>query len=338
MAGRIKVNWLILLGLAILVTGCAETQFLISGTKRLQGAAGTNGIYKIGTPYQIAGTWYYPAEEWDYDETGIASWYGADFHGKNTANGESYDMNDLTAAHRTLPMPSFVRVTNLENGRSIVLRVNDRGPFAKGRIIDVSRRGAQLLGFKDQGTARVRVQLLADRSQAVKAQLLGQDSIAEHGSPIQVDKLPKASVSAESLPPPPGAQAAPQPVTPAEPPAQSAAQPPVSAPSSQIAAADEIRPGTLPEPEVTTVAVGPTNIFVQAGAFNNYQNAMRTKILISRVSPATISHVLIDNKDFYRVRVGPLDNVADADRALEQIQAIGYPGARIIVDGKGAGS
>tara|TARA_R110000868_G_scaffold58283_3_gene180113 strand:+ start:711 stop:1706 length:996 start_codon:yes stop_codon:yes gene_type:complete len=331
MAGRIKVNWLILLGLAMLVTGCAETQFLISGTKRLQGAAGTTGIYKIGTPYQISGTWYYPAEEWDYDETGIASWYGADFHGKDTANGESYDMNDLTAAHRTLPMPSFVRVINLENGRSIVLRVNDRGPFAKGRIIDVSRRGAQLLGFKDQGTARVRVQILAERSQALKAQILGQDSIAEHGSPIKVDKLPKASVSAESLPPPPGAQAAPQPVTPAE-------TPPAPPPTSQIAAADEIRPGTLPEPEVTTVAVGPTNIFVQAGAFTNYQNAMKTKILVSRVSPATISHVLIDNKDFYRVRVGPLATVTDADRALEQLQAIGYPGARIIVDGKGAGS
>tara|TARA_R110002167_G_scaffold82274_8_gene224507 strand:- start:1232 stop:2218 length:987 start_codon:yes stop_codon:yes gene_type:complete len=328
MAGRIKVNWLILLGLAILVSGCAETQFLISGTKRLQGAAGTTGNYKIGNPYQISGTWYYPAEEWDYDETGIASWYGSDFHGKDTANGETYDMNDLTAAHRTLPLPSFVRVVNLENGRSIVLRVNDRGPFAKGRIIDVSRRGAQLLGFKDQGTARVRVQILAERSQALKAQILGQDSIAEHGSPIQVDKLPKASVSAESLPPPPGAQAAPQPSSP----------PPAPVPASQVAAADEIRPGTLPEPEVTTVAVGPTNIFVQAGAFTNYQNAMRTQIMVSRVSSATISHVLIDNKDFYRVRVGPLATVEDADRALEQLQAIGYPGARIIVDGKGAGS
>lgn len=334
MAGRIRINWLILMGLAVLVAGCAETQFLISGTKRLQGAAGTSGTYKIGTPYQISGTWYYPAEEWDYDETGIASWYGADFHGKDTANGETYDMNDLTAAHRTLPMPSFVRVINLENGRSIVLRVNDRGPFAKGRIIDVSRRGAQLLGFKDQGTARVRVQILADRSQALKAQITGQESIAEHGSPIQVDKLPKASVSAESLPPPPGAEAAPQPVATPRP-VQAV---PVEAPSSQIAAAEEIRPGTLPEPEVETVAVGPTNIFVQAGAFTNFQNAQRTKILISRVSPATISHVLVDNRDFYRVRVGPLASVAEADRALEQVQAMGYPGARIIIDGKGTGS
>lgn len=330
MGRRFKINWLILLAFAVLVSGCAETQFLISGTKRLQGAAGTSGHYKIGNPYQIDGTWYYPAEEWDYDETGIASWYGPGFHGKATANGEPYDMNELTAAHRTLPLPSFVRVVNLENGRSIVLRVNDRGPFAKGRIIDVSRRGAQLLGFKDQGTARVRVQLLADRSRAVKAQMLGEETIAEHGSPIQVDKLPKAQVSAESLPPPPGAEAAPQTDVTPMPASQSVAE--------QVPPSSEISPGTMPEQEVTQVAVGPTNIFVQAGAFTDYQNAMRTRIKISRVSPATISHVLVNNRDFYRVRVGPLASVAEADRALEQVQAMGYPGAQIIVDGKGAGS
>lgn len=334
MAGRIRISWLILAGFTILVSGCAETQFLISGTKRLQGAAVTSGNYKIGTPYQIKGTWYYPAEEWDYDETGIASWYGPNFHGKDTANGETYDMNELTAAHRTLPMPSFVRVINLENGRSIVLRVNDRGPFAKGRIIDVSRRGAQLLGFKDQGTARVRVQILAERSQALKAQITGQESIAEHGSPIQVDKLPKASVSAESLPPPPGAEAAPAPA----PSVETAPAPTAAVEPDQIAATDNIQPGTMPQEEVTTVAVGPTNIFIQAGAFTNYQNALKTKLMVSRVSPATISHVLVDNRDFYRVRVGPLASVQDADSALEQVQNLGYPGARIIVDGKGTGS
>ncbi len=326
MAWRNRINGLILIAFAVLVSGCAETQFLISGTKRLQGAAAGSGNYKIGNPYQISGTWYYPAEEWDYDETGIASWYGPNFHGKDTANGETYDMNDLTAAHRTLPMPSIVRVTNLENGRSLVLRVNDRGPFAKGRIIDISRRGAQLLGFKDQGTARVRVQLLADRSQALKAQILGQESIAEHGSPIQVDKLPKASVSAESLPPPPGAAESPQ--------QEAVAASPVAKPVE----VEEAAVKAPAEPEVTTVAVGPTNIFVQAGAFTDYQNALRTQLMVGRVSPATISHVLINNRDFYRVRVGPLASVDAADQALEQVQSLGYPGARIIIDGKGAGS
>ena len=115
------------------------------------------GVYKVGAPYQVADTWYYPREQPDYDETGIASWYGSAFHGRATANGERFDSNALSAAHRTLPMPVNVRVTNLDNGRSLVVRVNDRGPFAKGRIIDLSEHAAALLGYKAQGTARVRV-------------------------------------------------------------------------------------------------------------------------------------------------------------------------------------
>jgi len=116
------------------------------------------GAQKVGKPYKIAGRWYYPKEEPYYDEIGLASWYGRKFHGKQTANGETYNMNALTAAHKTLPMPSFVKVTNLSNGRSITLRVNDRGPFVDDRVIDVSRRGAQLLGFQKQGVTKVRVQ------------------------------------------------------------------------------------------------------------------------------------------------------------------------------------
>ena len=119
------------------------------------------GIYKVGKPYQIQGTWYYPHEQPDYDETGIASWYGPNFHGGRTANGEIFDENALTAAHRTLPLPVNVRVTNLDNGKSIILRVNDRGPYAKGRIIDVSKAAAKLLGFSGQGTAKVRVTYMA---------------------------------------------------------------------------------------------------------------------------------------------------------------------------------
>ena len=113
---------------------------------------------KVGNPYKIAGVWYHPKEDPTYDQTGYASWYGKDFHGKATANGEVYNMNALTAAHKTLPMPSYVKVTNLANNRSIVLRVNDRGPFVGTRLIDVSRRGAQLLGFEKQGVTRVRIQ------------------------------------------------------------------------------------------------------------------------------------------------------------------------------------
>ncbi len=124
-------------------------------------ASGSGGYYKTGRPYRVGGHTYYPlSTARGYDETGIASWYGRDFHGKTTANGERYDMRALSAAHKTLPLPSLVRVTNLENGRSIVVRVNDRGPFAKGRLIDLSRAAANALGYARQGTTRVRVQAL----------------------------------------------------------------------------------------------------------------------------------------------------------------------------------
>jgi rare lipoprotein A len=115
--------------------------------------------YIVGQPYQIAGTWYYPKEDWSYDETGIASWYGEQFQGRSTADGEIFDLKSLTAAHRTLPLPVVVRVTNLGNGRSLKLRVNDRGPFADDRIIDVSRHAARLLGFERSGVAKVRVEI-----------------------------------------------------------------------------------------------------------------------------------------------------------------------------------
>ena len=130
---------------------------------------GTQGVKrKVGTPYKVAGKWYHPKEDPYYDEVGYASWYGKDFHGKKTANGEYFNMNALTAAHKTLPLPTFVKVTNLSNGRSIILRVNDRGPFVGTRIIDISRRGAQLLGFQKQGVTRVRVQAVDENGNLPK--------------------------------------------------------------------------------------------------------------------------------------------------------------------------
>src|SRR5882724_10429546 len=110
------------------------------------------GRYVVGMPYEVAGRWYSPAEQPQYDQVGIASWYGPQFHRHETANGEWFDMDYLTAAHTTLPLPSYVRVTNLENGRVLVVRVNDRGPFVGDRVIDLSRKAAETLNMKDQGT------------------------------------------------------------------------------------------------------------------------------------------------------------------------------------------
>ncbi len=118
------------------------------------------GRYAVGKPHFTRGKWYYPKADPTYDKVGIASWYGRKFHGRKTANGEIYDMFALTTAHPTLPMPSHVEVTNLENGRRLVLRLNDRGPFIDNRLVDVSWQAAKLLGFDVKGTARVRVRYL----------------------------------------------------------------------------------------------------------------------------------------------------------------------------------
>ncbi len=115
------------------------------------------GTYKVGVPYQVSGRWYYPKDDPGYDRTGVASWYGDDFHGRKTANGEIYDMMALSAAHTTLPMPSYVWVTNLDNNRTVLVRINDRGPYAHDRVIDLSRAAARALGSEIRGLSHVRV-------------------------------------------------------------------------------------------------------------------------------------------------------------------------------------
>jgi rare lipoprotein A len=150
-----------------------------------------NWPVKIGKPYQVAGITYYPADEREYREEGVASWYGPGFHAGSTANGERYDQDDLTAAHRTLPMPSWVEVENLDNGRKLTVRINDRGPFARGRIIDLSRKAAQLLGVDRAGTARVRLRRVYPG---------GRGEIAPPLPPIVVAAAPVAPVTTVALP------------------------------------------------------------------------------------------------------------------------------------------
>jgi rare lipoprotein A len=119
------------------------------------------GVYRIGSPYMVGGRIYVPREDPNYRAEGLASWYGDDFHGRETANGEIFDMHGISAAHPTLPLPSYVRVTNLGNGRSLIVRVNDRGPYHTDRIIDLSAKAARLLDFHGDGVARVRVEYVS---------------------------------------------------------------------------------------------------------------------------------------------------------------------------------
>src|SRR5262249_38103892 len=127
------------------------------------------GVYRVGKPYTVAGKTYTPGENNQYSVTGLASWYGDDFHGRYTANGEVYDMNSLTAASPTMPLPSYARVTNVSNGKSIVVRVNDRGPYVADRVMDVSAQTAKTLGFYGKGVTQVKVEYIG------KAPLTGSD-------------------------------------------------------------------------------------------------------------------------------------------------------------------
>ncbi len=305
------------LACSFVLSACAETEFLVHTAKQVRGdgAKASSGPYKVGSPYQIKGVWYYPAEDYGYSETGIASWYGPNFHGKKTANGETYNQNDLTAAHRTLPMPSAVRVTNLENGRSLVLRINDRGPFARGRIIDVSRRGAQLLGFERNGVAKVRVDILPNESRQMKVA-----AINGNEQQVQVAASPREAVVAQPLPSP----------APAQPGARATTPAPTPAP---------VRSATLPPPvepvlseQVDVLPVSPTGIYVQAGAFSRLENALRMRDQLFEMGPTQISRFAASGSEVYRVRIGPLKNVEVADATLARVVDAGVSQAQLIVE------
>lgn len=285
------------------------------------------GTFKVGTPYKIDGKWYTPEENYTHSETGIASWYGPNFHGKYTANGEIYDQNALTAAHRTLQMPSIVRVTNLENGRSIIVRINDRGPFSKGRIIDMSSRGADLLQFKGKGTAKVKVQVLEKESRAVATaakqgkDLTGIEVALNKGQSIE-DILGNQNPYDDEI------EAAPL-IDIAQAPTQNTA----AIPSIESQALPS-QPTLLQEQQfVQQVAVPPTNIFVQAGAFSSAENAAAHADSLSRLGQAAqVYPTTVNGQTYHRVRIGPLSSVDKADQILANLSSTGQNDAIIIVE------
>lgn len=318
---------------SVMLAGCAETQLAVHLAKQIKGseqtetapvqAAPRNTVVKIGRPYEVNGVWYYPHEDPDYDQTGIASWYGEPFHGRLTANGERYDMNALTAAHKTLPLPTDVRVTNLDNGRSIVVRVNDRGPFVNGRIIDLSRRSAQLLGFQRQGTAKVRVQLAVSPPAVTIAEKAKTPPEQKQALPA----VPRGNVAAQQLPPPPGAKEA-QPRQLEQTARVASADDRVAVPTATREAA-----GAVPEEaQLRQLIVEPSSIFVQAGAFSQAENANRLRARLSWIGPSRITNIVVKGQEIFRVRIGPLPSVGDADGVLRQVLGEGIMDAHIIVN------
>lgn len=304
-----------------LLSGCAEANLFGHWAKRATAddvppiSSTMAPAYKIGKPYQVKGMWYYPAEDWDYDDTGIASWYGPDFHGKATANGEVFDQNAVTAAHKTLPLPSVVRVTNLDNGRSLVVRINDRGPFVNNRIIDLSRRSAQLLGIEGRGIAKVRVQIMAEESRALAGKLK-QD--VPGGAP-QIAAAPRESFKAETLPPP-GSKEAPRAVTAS------------TTTTSRAAMSAQSVEQKVSSQEVQMVPVSHTNLYVQAGAFSRYDNAQRLSARLSHVGQFAVQQVSLKGQTIWRVRMGPVSSVEEADRLIDSVVASGHQDAKVIVD------
>jgi rare lipoprotein A len=311
-----KLRHSLYLGSLLFVAACSSTSHApTSGSSSSNGG----GYYKVGEPYAVKGETYYPREDYSYDETGIASWYGEGFHGGTTANGETFNKDELTAAHKTLPLPTLARVTNLDNGKSIVVRINDRGPFSNGRLIDVSQRAAQLLGFESQGTAKVRVQVLADESKAIA------DAMRHYGAE------PTVVAAAEPMEAPPPEAAAEQGV-------QSAALAPVETktlePVRTTPAVHEQLLMTQPVAQVQQVAViGKPQIYVQAGAFTNMENATRLQQKLAKLGKVSISDINVNGKIFHRVRVGPVKDVSAADHVLNSVRAEpGVSGARTVVD------
>ena len=297
----------------------------LAGCASHSGGSGSSssGNYKVGEPYQVKGEWYYPKEDYSYDETGIASWYGADFHGQKTANGEIYNKDELTAAHKTLPLPTLARITNLDNGKSIVVRINDRGPFVGTRLIDVSQRAAQLLGFENIGTAKVRVQVLADESKAIA------DAMRHYGT------KPTTAVASNNMP-----STMPQAV-------QSASIAPVTSealdqPSPESSRLEPVKTtpqvheallNTKPVAEVVQLPVtSATNLYVQAGAFTVPENATKLQQSLSRFGHADVTNAVVNGTKFYRVRVGPISDVPHADALMNSIQKSGVAHPRIVIN------
>ncbi len=270
------------------------------------GTADGRSSYKVGGTYVIGGQVYAPNENYSYNESGMASWYGPGFHGKRTANGEGYDQRAMTAAHRTLPMPSVVRVTNLGNGNSVVLRVNDRGPFAHNRIIDVSKAAAEQLDMIRSGVASVRVEILPAESKRVKEIAQNGGSVSEQMAAMQGAPAASPRTMVAAAPPPP--------------------PPPVTARPTPAPAAS---------PSITTIAAGAapsaaSGYFVQAGAFSTIDSAERLRASLARFGDSAISQTSFGPTNLYRVRLGPFASADAAQSTMGRVHQAGYRDARVV--------
>ena len=291
-------RWGLLAAALLAVAGCAQPE----------------PRYVVGNPYRLGGVWSYPQEDYALSETGLAEVLAAPVFGGQTANGEAFSAQGLTAAHRTLQLPAIIRVTNLENGRSILLRVNDRGPEKPGRILAVSPRAGALLGMTPGRATQIALVVDAEKSRAVAEGLPGQAP-----PPIAIAAAPRAAVAREELAPLPGTREAPR----------REVQPlPSAAPASEIEPQRRSNTVTLPE-TVTQTTPRPGVLMVEAGQFSGRSAA---EAVAARLPGARITQQGRGRNASFRVALGPFTEVRAADFALERTLAAGLSGARIIVE------
>jgi rare lipoprotein A len=269
-----------------------------------------NPHYELGRPYQVRGVWYYPRENFTLDETGLAAVYGGG-HASLTADGERFDPSVVMAGHPTLQLPAVARLTNLENGRSILVRINDRGNGDPGRLITVTRRTAALLGMRD--ATQVRLQVLAEDSHAASDDLPGHPQLAMAAAPL-------TAVVATDLAPPSG-------TAPSAPSAATNQAPPTGAQAAPTGAISVVRP---PE-TVTQGAARPGQLWVRLDAFEEYPYALAQQARM-RDMGASIDRIFDGRVRRFRVRVGPVATVREADQTLRDALGRGIPDARIVVE------
>ena len=256
-------------------------------------------IYKIGKKYEVRGKFYFPKKDMLYSKKGIASWYGPKFHGKLTANGEIYNQNELTAAHKTLPMPSAVKVTNLENNKSLYLRINDRGPFVNDRIIDLSSKAADLLGLKMQGTGLVRVTVLQEQTKEL-------EKLAKKGFFPELRDLPKSDT------------------------------PNIQKPQKTKVKVEGIKKKYIKYEKKINYDLknlkGNYKIFIKLGSFTSLKSAKIMKNKLNYVKNIKIYNVSKNNKNLFHVKSGPYVIINKVDKILSLLVSRGMQGAKIIIE------
>ena len=267
-----------------------------------------NTHYVLGAPYEAGGIWYYPRESYEGEQTGLATTYTKK-PGPLTADGEVFDQSALAGAHQTLQLPAVARLTNLENGLQVIVRINDRGPATPHRLLEVTRRTATLLQFAHDDGVRVRLEILPMESYAAV------DAVP--GAPkLNVAAAPVIAVRQSELPPP-GSTAQPtamrEPIEPAE-------REPAAAPIER-----------LPE-TVTQMTASPGRLFIRLGTFQSHANADIQRAKVAALGAGIVSTPQGRKQSSYRVVIGPLANVEQADKVLDQVLRAGVTDARIVVE------